>query len=122
VVGRVVVEGGMTGRKIVGLVLGVGGVAFVVESRISLGSDHAVGIAFTLAGVLALVGGTILFKRFAPTSGLWVGNGVQSLAAGVATLPFALGFERVGDIVPTWSLVATLAYLVLCVSLFPYLL
>jgi drug/metabolite transporter (DMT)-like permease len=111
----------MTWRKIVGLMLGVGGVVFVVESRIAGGTDHAVGIAFTFAGVLALVAGTILFKRVAPTSGLWVGNGVQSLAAGIAILPFALGFERVGDIVPTWSLLAAIAYLVLCVSVFAYL-
>jgi len=47
---------------------------------------------------------------------------VQSLAAGFATLPFALGFESVGDIVPTWSLIAAIAYLALLVSVFAYLL
>ena len=48
---------------------------------------------------------------------------MQSLAAGLATLPFAFAFESVGDIVPT--LVAhrrRLAYLVLFVSVFAYLL
>ncbi len=111
----------MTFRKIAGLLLGVGGVAFVVESRLAGGLDP-VGIAFTIAGLISLVVGTILFKRFAPTNGFWVGNGVQSLTAGVATLPFALGFENVGDIVPTWSLLAAMAYLVLFVSVFAYLL
>src|SRR5712691_1050087 len=59
-----------------------------------------------LLGVLvSLVGGTILYKKFAPSGGgLWVGNGVQSLAAGLATLPFAFAFESVGDIVPSWRL------------------
>jgi drug/metabolite transporter (DMT)-like permease len=111
----------MTFRKIAGLLLGVGGVAFVVESRLAGGLDP-VGIAFTIAGLISLVVGTILFKRFAPTNGFWVGNGVQSLTAGVATLPFALGFENVGDIVPTWSLLAAMAYQVLFVSVFAYLL
>jgi drug/metabolite transporter (DMT)-like permease len=112
----------MTWRKFAGLVLGVGGVAFVVEGRLFGGTEHAAGLPFTIAALVSLVTGTILFKRFGPTNGLWVGNGVQSLAAGLATLPFALGFESVGDIVPTWSLIAALAYLVLVVSVFAYLL
>jgi drug/metabolite transporter (DMT)-like permease len=111
----------MTWRKVAGLVLGVGGVVFVVESRLSGGVD-AVGIALTFVALVSLVGGTILFKRFAPTDGFWVGNGVQSLAAGVAILPFALAFESVGEIVPTWTLFWSTAYLVLLVSVFAYLL
>ena len=69
-----------------------------------------------------MVGGTLLFKLFAPKDGLWLGNGVQSLAAGVASLPFALTFESVGDIVPSWRLLAALVYLVLAVSIFAFLL
>jgi drug/metabolite transporter (DMT)-like permease len=111
----------MTWRKAVGLLLGLGGVALVVESRLAGGTDHAVGIAFTLAALASLVTGTILFKWLAPDRGLWVGNGVQSLAAGLALLPFAAGLESVGDIVPTWRLAAAFAYLVLLVSIFAYL-
>jgi drug/metabolite transporter (DMT)-like permease len=111
----------MTWRTIAGLALGVGGVALVVESRLTGGGDP-VGIALTLVALVSLVVGTVLFKRFAPTGGFWVGNGLQSLAAGFATLPFALGFESVGDIVPTWSLFAAMAYLILLVSVFAYLL
>jgi drug/metabolite transporter (DMT)-like permease len=112
----------MTWRKIAGLVLGVGGVAFVVQSRIAGGFDHAGGIVFTLAALVSLVIGTILFKKFVPSGGLWVGNGVQSLSAGLAVLPFAFTFESVGDIVPTWRLAAALAFVVLLVSVFAYLL
>jgi drug/metabolite transporter (DMT)-like permease len=90
----------MTWRKAAGLLLGVGGVAFVVESRLGGGVDHPVGIALTIAALTSLVGGTIVFKKFVPTSGLWVGTGVQSLSAGIALLPFAFTFD-VGDIVPT---------------------
>jgi len=112
----------MTWWKAAGLLLGVGGVAFVVHGRLAGGVEHPVGIAFTVASLVSLVGGTILFKRFAPTGGLWIGNGVQSLSAGLATLPFSFAFESVGDIVPSWRLVAALGYLAFFVSVFAYLL
>jgi drug/metabolite transporter (DMT)-like permease len=112
----------MTWRKALGLLLGLGGVAFVVKSHLTLGTDQAGGIVFVLIALFAFVVGTILFKLFAPRQGLWIGNGVQSLAAGVALTPFAAGFEHVNDIVPTWSLAAAFAYSVLIVSVFVYLL
>jgi drug/metabolite transporter (DMT)-like permease len=112
----------MTWRKAVGLLLGIAGVAFVVESRLVGGLDHSSGIALTIAALVSLVTGTIVFKKFAPARGHWIGNGVQSLSAGLATLPFALTFESVGDIVPSWRLMASVAYLGLFVSVFAYLL
>lgn len=112
----------MTWAKAAGLVLGIAGVAFIVQSRLSLGADHLREILLTMVSLLSFVGGTILFKRYAPTDGLWIGNGVQSFAAGIASLPFALGFESVGDIMPTWRLLASFAFLVLMVSVFAYLL
>jgi drug/metabolite transporter (DMT)-like permease len=112
----------MSWRKAGGLLLGVGGVAFVVESRLAGGVEHLPGIAFTIVALFSLVAGTILFKRFAPSGGLWVGNGVQSLAAGLALLPLALSFERVDDIVLSWRVLAALVYLILIVSVFAYLL
>lgn len=112
----------MTARKVLGLLLGISGVAFIVHSRLVLGTDHVQGILLTLVALLALVAGTILFKLFAPKDGLWIGNGVQSLAAGVALMPFAAGFESFGDVVPIWSLLGAFAYSVLIVSVFAYLL
>src|SRR5215471_7719868 len=112
----------MTWRKAAGLLLGITGVAFVVESRIAGGVDHSTGIAFTIAALLSLVVGTILFKKFAPAHGHWIGNGVQNLSAGLTTLPFALTFENVADIVPSGRLLAAVAYLALFVSVFAYLL
>jgi drug/metabolite transporter (DMT)-like permease len=111
-----------TWRKLAGLLLGVGGVAIVVQNRLAIGADHLTGILFTLAALVSLVAGTILFKRFTPRGGLFVGNGVQSLAAGIAIAPLALATESVADIVPTWRLLAAFAYLVLIVSVFAYLL
>lgn len=112
----------MSWRKVVGLLLGFGGVAFIVSHRLSLGGDSLRGILFTVGGLLALVGGTLIFKLYAPKDGLWIGNGVQSLAAGIASLPFALTFESVGDIVPTWRLLASVLYLGLAVSILAFLL
>jgi drug/metabolite transporter (DMT)-like permease len=112
----------ITGRKIIGLLLGVGGVALVVQHRLGGGTEHLRGVLFTVAAVLALVFGTMLFKRFAPKQGLWIGNAVQSLTAGLAMLPFALSVESVGDIVPSWRLAASFTFLALFVSVFAYLL
>jgi len=112
----------MTWQKTTGLVLGLAGVAFIVQSRLTLGTDHLTGIVLCVLALISLVGGTILFKFFAPKQGLWIGNGVQSLAAGIAISPFALGFESFHDVVPTTSLVLAFAYNVLFVSVFAYLL
>jgi drug/metabolite transporter (DMT)-like permease len=121
VLAAVFLDDHMTLRKALGLLLGVGGVAFVVQSRLAGGLEDPVGIGFSLAALVSLVGGTILYKKLAPTGGMWLGNGVQSLAAGLATLPFAFAFERVSEVVPSWRLIASLAYLALFVSMFAYL-
>lgn len=112
----------MTWRKVAGLLLGLAGVAFVVKSRVTLGTDQLGGVLLSGIALLAFVVGTILFKLFAPKGDLWIGNGVQSLAAGVALMPFAAGFESFGDVVLTTHLVAAFAYSVLIVSVFAYLL
>jgi len=112
----------MSGRKAVGLLLGVFGALFVVGHRFGDDVDHPIGIAFTVAALISMVGGTILFKKFAPEDELWVGTAVQSLAAGSALLPIALSFERVSDIRPSWRLILTLGYLVLLVSVLAYVL
>ena len=112
----------MTWRKAAGLVLGIGGVAFIVHSRLAVGGDSLSGILFTIAALVSLVCGTILFKRLAPGGDLWIGNGVQNLAGASAIMPFAFSLESVGDIVPSWRLVLALAYLALLGSIFAYVL
>ena len=112
----------MTFRKIIGLALGIAGVAFIVESRVANDTASMPGIGLIVLGLMSLVSGTILFKRFAPSANLAVGNGVQTLAGGLALAPFALAFESVSEIVPTWRLFAALAYLILCASVVGYLL
>lgn len=112
----------MTWRKAAGLVLGVGGVAFIVKSRISGGAESVAGIACVVTALMSLVAGTILFKRLQPKGGLWIGNGVQNLAGGLAVVPFAFMFESIGEIVLSWRLAGALAFLTLLVSVVGYLL
>jgi drug/metabolite transporter (DMT)-like permease len=111
----------MSWRKAAGLALGVGGVAFIVDNRIVAGTESLTGVLFVIGGLVSLVAGTILFKRLAPKGGLLLTNGVQNLSAALALAPFALGFESVAEIVPTWRLAAALTYLALLGSVCAYL-
>jgi drug/metabolite transporter (DMT)-like permease len=107
----------LTLRKMAGLALGVCGVAFIVRERISGGAESWKGVGLICGAVIALVTGTILFKLLAPRGGLWSGSGIQNLAGGLAVAPFAFAFESVGDIAPSWTLLAALLYLALGVSI-----
>ena len=103
----------LTWRKVTGLLLGVLGVTFIVWHRLSVGTDSLHGILFTLSSLTSIVAGTILFKRLAPKGSLWIGNGVQNLAAGVVLLPFAFTLADVKDIVPNMHLLGAFAFLTL---------
>jgi drug/metabolite transporter (DMT)-like permease len=110
----------LTWRKATGLLLGIAGVAFIVWHRMSVGTDSLHGILFTLASLASIVLGTILFKLLAPKGSLWIGNGVQNLAAGIVLLPFVFSFASVSDIVPSGRLLGAFAFLVLGGSILAY--
>jgi len=112
----------LTWRKVAGLLLGIAGVSFIVWHRMSVGTDSLHGILFTLASLASIVAGTMLFKLLAPEGSLWIGNGVQNLAAGIVLLPFAFTLADVGDIVPSTRLLGAFAFLVLGGSILAYLL
>lgn len=76
---------------------------------------------FTLASLASIVAGTILFKVLAPKGSLWVGNGVQNLAAGLVLLPIAFSSSEVSDIVPSARLLGAFAFLVFGGSILAYL-
>jgi drug/metabolite transporter (DMT)-like permease len=88
----------------------------------SVGTDSLHGILFTLASLASIVAGTILFKLFAPKGSLWIGNGIQNLAAGFVLLPIALTFADVSNIVPSGRLLGAFAFLVLGGSVVAYFL
>jgi len=110
----------LTVRKVGGLALGILGVTLIVWHRMAVGTDSLHGILFTLASLASIVAGTILFKVLAPKGSLWLGNGVQNLAAGVVLLPVAAGFASVDDIVPSARLLGAFAFLVLGGSILAY--
>jgi drug/metabolite transporter (DMT)-like permease len=112
----------LTPRKVLGLLLGIIGVGFIVWHRVSVGTDSLHGILFTLASLASIVAGTILFKLFAPKGSLWIGNGIQNLAAGFVLLPIALRFADVGNIVPSGRLLGAFAFLVVGGSVVAYFL
>ena len=111
----------MTWSKVIGLLLGLGGVIFIVKSRLTLGADQFDGICSPCSRCSPGRRHHPV-QDFAPKGGFWIGNGVQSLAAGIALMPFAVSFESFGDVVPTGRLIAAFAYSVVIVSVFAYLL
>ncbi|MBR0876648.1 drug/metabolite transporter (DMT)-like permease [Bradyrhizobium japonicum] len=111
---------GMTWRKAGGLLLGIVGVTLIVWHRLSVGTDSLHGIVFTLASLASIVAGTILFKLLAPKGSLWIGNGVQNLAAGIVLTPVAFTFADVHAIDFTPGLVGAFAFLVLGGSILAY--
>src|ERR1700758_4962503 len=112
----------LTWRKVVGLLLGIAGVAFIVWHRMSVGTDSLNGILFTLASLVSIVAGTIAFKLFAPRGSLWIGNGIQNLSAGIVLSPIALIFADTSEIVPSMRLVLAFAFLVFGGSILAYFL
>jgi drug/metabolite transporter (DMT)-like permease len=111
---------GMTWRKASGLLRGIIGVTLIVWHRLSVGTDSLHGIVFTLASLASIVAGTILFKLLAPKGSLWIGNGVQNLAAGIVLTPIALTFADVHAIDVTPGLIGAFAFLVLGGSILAY--
>jgi len=112
----------LTWRKVLGLLLGIAGVGVIVWHRMEVGTDSLHGILFTLASLASIVAGTLLFKLLAPKGSLWIGNGIQNLAAGVALAPIALIFSDVGDIVPSGRLLFAFTFLVFGGSILAYFL
>ncbi|WP_447917245.1 DMT family transporter [Achromobacter aegrifaciens] len=107
-------------RKLIGLLLGLAGVALVLRSRLSGMQEDLHGTLLVTGGLVALVAGTLLYKRLKPTSGLWTSTGIQSLAGAAALLPFALMHESLGDARMTASLFWSMAYMIVAVSMGGY--
>lgn len=107
----------MTGRKLVGLLLGFAGVAIVLRSRIGGGHEDPVGALYVLAALVALTAGTLAYKKIrVPPGTLVLGSGVQALAGGLALAPAALLMEDPGRIHLTPSLAVSFLYLTLGAS------
>ena len=110
----------LTARKLAGLCLGLVGVMIVLRSRLQGGHEEVEGTLMVCGGLLALVLGTLFYKRARPTADLWTATGVQSLAGCLVVLPFALATESIGDAHLTVSLVLSMLYTIVAVSMGSY--
>lgn len=111
----------MTKAKAFGLLLGLGGVALVLRSRLGGGVEDGMGTLLVAGGLISLVAGTLLYKRLAPRAvAPWTGNGTQLLTAGIALVPAALLLEDMAMVRPSLPLVLTLLWMTLGVSVGGY--
>jgi len=109
----------LTPTRVLGLILGFGGVIFVMGARLGEGgkADTAMGMALQLAGVVCLVGATVVYKRRPPQEHPLVINAVQLGTAGLAlVLPALLAEDPIHarvDAPLAWSFL----YLVFVISI-----
>lgn len=107
-------------RKLLGLLLGLAGVAVVLRSRLSGMQEDAHGTLLVVGGLIALVAGTLLYKRLKPSADLWMATGIQSLAGAAAMMPIALVVDDLGAARMTASLFWSMAYMIVAVSIGGY--
>lgn len=106
----------LTGRKLIGLLLGFGGVVLTMHARAGSGAAQPQDVLLALIGVISFVASNILFKRMRERPHPVVLNGAQLTCAGLAMIPAALLLEGVPHIHWTGPLIASLGYLVLILS------
>jgi drug/metabolite transporter (DMT)-like permease len=103
-------------RQWAGLLLGLAGVGFVLEQRVTLSGLSGYSVAMVTMALAAITAGTVYQKRYAGTFDLRSGSVIQFLAAGAAVLPFAVTFESM-QVQWTGELVFALGWLVLVLSI-----
>lgn len=108
-------------RKMLGLVLGVAGVAVVVRGRIGAGTDEPAALLLTFGALASLSLGTLLFKKARLTVPLLTASGLQVLIGGLALLPVALLLENPAAIRLSWAYGGILAWMVFGASIGAYL-
>jgi drug/metabolite transporter (DMT)-like permease len=106
----------LTARKLAGMALGFGGVLFVMLARTGTDTARPTEIGLALAGVIANVASTIVFKRALGSNDLLAINTIQLLAAGVVLVPMAALVYGPPSVQASAELVVALVYLVLVLS------
>jgi drug/metabolite transporter (DMT)-like permease len=109
----------LTVWRVLGLVLGFGGVLFVMSARLNAGGhlDTAGGMLVSFLGVVGLVGATLFYKRYPPREHAFVVNAVQLATAGLALLLPALLIEHPEHVRIDAPLAWSFLYLVLVISI-----
>ncbi len=109
----------LTVWRMLGLVLGFGGVLFVMSARLNSSShlDTAGGMLVSFLGVIGLVGATLFYKRYPPREHAFVVNTVQLGTAGLVLLLPALLIEHPEQVRIDAPLAWSFLYLVLVISI-----
>ena len=93
----------------VGLALGFGGAAFIMQNR--LGGDlEAYGLVLCLIGVGALAAATLVVRHADLGSGLLMVVGLQMLVGSVTLAPFGVALESFAQVTVTPSLIIAFLY------------
>jgi drug/metabolite transporter (DMT)-like permease len=107
----------LTRRKALGLLLGFGGVLLAMHSRATSQEARPQDVMLAAFGVLAFVFSNILYKRMRARPHPVVVNAAQLFLSGVALLPAALFIEGPPRIDWTPPVVASLAFLIVVLSI-----
>ena len=107
-------------QKVLGLVLGFAGVAFIVRNRLGGGVDTLEGFLFVLAALFTLAFGNVLYKKWPVRTDVLTGTGYQIVLSGLCLLPVALWLEDVASVTLSWSFLGAFAWLVVMVSIVGY--
>ncbi len=109
----------LTWWRVLGLILGFGGVLFVMGARLSGNShlDTIGGMFASFIGTACLVCATVVYKRYPPREHAFVVNAVQLGAAGLALLIPAFLFEHPTQVHIDTPLIESFLYLVLVISI-----
>ncbi|MGX4640710.1 DMT family transporter [Massilia sp. SYSU DXS3249] len=81
-------------RQWLGLVLGLGGVALVVASKMQLDGLSPLSILYCVLALLSITAGTLYQKRYCPSFDLRTGTAIQFAVSVAALLPFAILLEQ----------------------------
>lgn len=106
----------LTPKKIVGLVLGFGGVVAMMAVRAGTGTANPSDVLLSFAGVVGSVASTIVFKRYLVDVDVRMTTALQLIAAGIVVIPFAL-LEGVPQATWGWPLGLSFVYLVAVMSI-----
>jgi drug/metabolite transporter (DMT)-like permease len=117
VAGAVALGDRLSPLRVLGLALGLGGVAFVVRNRIEFSGEDWVGTVMVVGSLITQTAGTVLYKRWSPPLPLTILVGAQQFAAGAVLLLVGLAFEHTRHIQLTGTFWIGLAYMALLNSI-----
>jgi probable blue pigment (indigoidine) exporter len=104
--------------RIAGIVLGFGGVVYVMSRRVVGGSvDAPLGVFLISMTVVSMVGATLLYKRFPPRESVIVVNTVQILVSATLLAGPAVLLEDPREAQVNLPLVAAFLYLVFAITI-----